>query len=457
MPPQSRRQRPPVDDISDATAYIGEITTAGIKVRDYAYESTLPPLPSVRRVPVQTQPRPRQPPKLKRARDMLRMEDSDGSEDEEDPTVEKTFYIDSSMVGASRGSRYRPKANATLERTLTEPVDEQPPPESWGTRPQVFKKPCRQPSLSHLSGPPNPSTPQKPARQPSQPTLSNLNTSPQSQPSLQPESQETEPWIDTPLVTPNGSLQWPVQDTSAIPPSQLESVLPQYGDDAPEGVTLSQLGFSPERSQQPQQHASSSPARSQPYSPVRRQRSTPLRSHRPTPIRSQNPSPARVRAVAGPSSATPAGTPARSRRSPQLPPPPTLRSRQVRAIPAPAPTLARHVAPAREQHKRKRGADDDDDADALLPSPAPASAPRRYELRARTVQQTAASKAAQQADAAKPKRAARAAKATKIAKAPNAAKGEPPLKKRRGDRKAEGAPAPAQVQRSRNGAAKKTR
>ncbi|EGO27657.1 hypothetical protein SERLADRAFT_461496 [Serpula lacrymans var. lacrymans S7.9] len=56
------------------------------------------------------------------------------------------------------------------------------------------------------------------------------------------ESQDSEPYVDTPHVTPNGSLHWGIRDTSSIPASSSQ-------EPVPEAVTYSQLGLSPEFSQ----------------------------------------------------------------------------------------------------------------------------------------------------------------------------------------------------------------
>ncbi|KAL4256806.1 hypothetical protein AB1N83_012570 [Pleurotus pulmonarius] len=51
------------------------------------------------------------------------------------------------------------------------------------------------------------------------------------------ESQASEPYIRTPTVTPNGSLQWDIEDTSAVPASQLEA------NAEPELLSYADLGF----------------------------------------------------------------------------------------------------------------------------------------------------------------------------------------------------------------------
>ena len=260
-PPIPFSQHPqvlPDDGAQDAATLL--TTTHGIRVRDFAYENTLPPVTTVPRFTVQIQPRPRT---LKRARDMLASAGRDDGEesDEEDPSIQRTFYIDSSGTGANNTSRYRKKG--TLARTLTEPADEQPPPSQGFPRAHVLTQPSRglrhpSPSRTRQGGAQFPTTPNKAGRRSPQGGLSPINTQPQSQPSMLGDSQESEPYIDTPLVTPNGSLQWPVQNTSTLASSHLESILPQLADP---DVTMSQLGFTPERSQRPRVSPGESPPR----------------------------------------------------------------------------------------------------------------------------------------------------------------------------------------------------
>ncbi|OSD04636.1 hypothetical protein PYCCODRAFT_1407694 [Trametes coccinea BRFM310] len=306
-PPLTASQRPEQRDAIDQSKDIAVLATIGIKVRDFAYENTLPPVTIVPRFAVQTQPRPRM---LKRTRDMLEGNDDGEESDVEDPSVNRTWFIDSNGTGVSHGSRYRKKTQA-LARTLTEPADEVPPSQGFNTREGAFFVPPSQRPTSPepQSQPvPLPTTPHRPNRLAQTASLSPLtihdNISPPRH-SQQGESQETEPWVDTPLVTPNGSLQWPtVQNTSAIPESQLESMLPQLpGDD----VTLSQLGFSPERSQHPR-------------------RSSPFRL-------------------------SPAGAPSRRRPDPQLPPPAEFRHHTA------SPTRSRHSSGSPSRRSPQSGSD----------------------------------------------------------------------------------------------------
>ncbi|KAI0920926.1 hypothetical protein AcW1_004939 [Taiwanofungus camphoratus] len=209
----------------------------GIKVRDFAYESTLPPIAPVPHVPLQIQPGLSP---LKRRRDY----EEEGDEDE--PYVGQTLYFDSEIGGSSQGARHVKKTKP-LERTATEPADG---PSTMGLHPwratgfadlsEAAKQtpPTSQPSTPSRSSVRNVDTPRSHPH--------NMDFSSPSQPGLQGTSQESEGWIDTPLVTPNGSLQYAVVDNSAIlaPQPDTNSELP-----VPENLTYSQLRFSPERSQ----------------------------------------------------------------------------------------------------------------------------------------------------------------------------------------------------------------
>ena len=329
--PASQHPQPPEPD-HNVNDLVTALTTQGIKVRDFAYENILPPVTTVPRFSVQVQPRPRT---LKRARDMLEGRDNGEESDEEDPNFSRTFYIDSNSNGVSHVYRYR-KKSTTLGRTLTEPADEVSQSQGLNTRAQVFTQPSTRgldsPRPRH-NGALCPATPQRYLGKSPMRSLSPIDTIPQSQPSINGESQETEYWIDTPLVTPNGSIQWPVQNTSALPASQLESVLPQLPD-VEEAVTLSQLGFSPERSQP--QPDFSSPAGS-PSCPPRTQHARP-----------QLPPPPEFRAYTR-SPAAPSPTrprPSSGSRSP------TRRSTRKRTSP---PSVPLHEAPAPRYDLRQRG------------------------------------------------------------------------------------------------------
>ncbi|KAG6817863.1 hypothetical protein H0H87_001695 [Tephrocybe sp. NHM501043] len=168
----------------------------GIKVRDFAYESKLPPVQPYRVRQIQPGPRP-----LKRVT-------RDGGADEED------IFQTSSKAEAS--SLKKPR----LEREDTEPDM---------TQHQV--NPARARGFVNI----NNYVPQTPSCSQSQPPWF-------SQPSSQPlESQESEPYVVTPIVTPNGSYQWPeVNTTSDVPASQLDT---ESQSNDPLLLTYSQFGM----------------------------------------------------------------------------------------------------------------------------------------------------------------------------------------------------------------------
>lgn len=156
-----------------------DLAKLGIKVRDFAYESKLPPIPPFRRKPVQ--PVMRSPKRLHRF-------------GEEDIDNEDVFSVGE-----------RPK----LQRVDTEPVIEEPASQ-------------RMPAYSDLTRLPPLFLP------PSQPPIH--------------DSQESEPYveIDTPLVTPNGSLNWGAKDTGSIPTSQLDIV---SRTTVPDLISMTQLAL----------------------------------------------------------------------------------------------------------------------------------------------------------------------------------------------------------------------
>ncbi|KAK0206696.1 hypothetical protein DFS33DRAFT_611764 [Desarmillaria ectypa] len=155
-----------------------DLAMFGIKVRDFAYESKLPPIPPFRRKPPQ--------PGLMRSPKRLRRFG------EEDVGNEDVFSVGK-----------RPK----LQRVDTELVIEEPASQ-------------RMPAYSDITKLP--------------PLLL-----PSSQPPVH-DSQESEPYVDTPLVTPNGSLNWGVKDTSSIPASQLDRVSQAA---VPDLISMTQLGL----------------------------------------------------------------------------------------------------------------------------------------------------------------------------------------------------------------------
>ena len=211
---------PPPRELDQPT--IETLANYGIKVRDFAYESTLPPIAPIRRLPRQVQPGPRP---LKRVR-------NDYEEPEDDPFSQHT----PPKVGTREGD---PTKKMKLERKLTEPAAPAPNP------------PTRARGFTDLNSYEASQDTQFTAGANSQ--QSDYSSPSQSQPPLQYfESQDSEPYIHTPLVTPNGSLQWPVTDTSTMPASQLDTNSQAI---VPELISYSQLGFS--QVDEPSQEATS--------------------------------------------------------------------------------------------------------------------------------------------------------------------------------------------------------
>ena len=113
-PPIPFSQHPqalPDDGAQDAATLL--TTTHGIRVRDFAYENTLPPVTTVPRFTVQIQPRPRT---LKRARDMLASAGRDDGEesDEEDEQSEESDAEDD-VEGDGEGERDDEDAEAVSD------------------------------------------------------------------------------------------------------------------------------------------------------------------------------------------------------------------------------------------------------------------------------------------------------------------------------------------------------
>ena len=150
------------------------LASLGIKVRDYAYESKLPPIPPVYRHPRQIQPAV--------VRTTLKRQGTESGEDD--------FFSQSSSQPETSQKR--------LERTSTEPVI-LPGPELTDIDDYEYD------GGLHID-----------SQQP------DVHPESQQMPSSIFESQKSEPYVDTPLVTPKGSLQWPAPDTSDIPTSQLD-------------------------------------------------------------------------------------------------------------------------------------------------------------------------------------------------------------------------------------------
>ncbi|KAF9464874.1 hypothetical protein BDZ94DRAFT_1235077 [Collybia nuda] len=197
-------------------SYAAILASHRIKVRDFAYESTLPPVRPVRLLQIQPEPR-----SFKRMR-----------RDVEDDDVFNPGS--SSQQTGGRGSSKKSK----LGREVTEPDIQPtaPPP----TRARGFANFA---DHNYSLG--------------SQLIHSQQTEWSQPPPQFDDESQESEAYIDTPIVTPNGSLQWRVADNSNIPASQLDT---ESQANTPELFSYSQLGLpQPNFSQQTSQREELSP------------------------------------------------------------------------------------------------------------------------------------------------------------------------------------------------------
>ncbi|TCD69246.1 hypothetical protein EIP91_008349 [Steccherinum ochraceum] len=239
-PPLAVVLRPSAANVAAACSQpypLESLTKLGIRVRDFAYESTLPPISST--------------PQFVGGARALKRERST-YEDDDNPFAPPRSLGESRRERSPEFGAGAKKAKG-LARELTEPVDSQlPPSQPTLARHTGFIEIGQ--SLSALipdgeqGGSSQLSTPQRHGFSKGPFARSPLGGSSWVSPS-QPDqaSQESDTWIDTPLVTPNGSLQWKVTNTSAISASQLdtESQVPTAED-----VTLSQLGFTPDPSQQ---------------------------------------------------------------------------------------------------------------------------------------------------------------------------------------------------------------
>ncbi|KAG1752546.1 uncharacterized protein EDB91DRAFT_1243305 [Suillus paluster] len=203
------------------------LQSLGIKVRDFAYESTLPPIAPVPRVPRQTQPSARP---LKRTR-------NDWEEDNGAPS-RPPFGREATNVGMEAGSN-----PMSLVRKATEPLEFDPPPVSKRAmgcanlgRPVLFgsQLPFRTPrrTLKLHRTPPR--------RSPTSPLTSPLFGSPSEEPS-QEASQESEL-----VMTPAGPVSWHMEDVSLIPASKLDTASSAF---VSEEIFYPQLGLSPQASQ----------------------------------------------------------------------------------------------------------------------------------------------------------------------------------------------------------------
>ncbi|KAJ3567566.1 hypothetical protein NP233_g6286 [Leucocoprinus birnbaumii] len=240
-----RRRKPVIVSEQPSVATLLEL---GVKVRDFGYESTLPPVPTVYLQPRQIQP--------------------SVPKDVNDPN--DPHYI---LEEERKKKVYTIESTRKIQRTPTEPVLESDLLPPRRTLPKIRRTDALLDIGSQFDSEPQ----SQPL--PSYPALPYdiTNTSQaasQPIPGLTMDSQQTEPWVDTPIVTPNGSLQWPeeptsstspstatqpkVVDLSASPPnpSMASEMSSTAGSDSqvppePETMSYAQMGFAPPDSQAP--------------------------------------------------------------------------------------------------------------------------------------------------------------------------------------------------------------
>lgn len=229
----------------------------GIKVRDFAYESNLPLIPSIpraRKVVLGTRP-------LKRTKRYFEESDDVFTVNTQSQSQSTTAGPLTSQLQSQESDWQYESVNKSrpLERKSTEPVII---PERESQRPYRevgYADLSQHPSSSQAAqrNPRHTLTPTTPTAVTKTPT----KFSPVSLPFPFPAtkrltttgggSQESELSTDTPLVTPKGSLTWPSPHiTSDLPASQLDNNISQVPalDTMP---TYSQLGLSPPFSQAP--------------------------------------------------------------------------------------------------------------------------------------------------------------------------------------------------------------
>lgn len=204
---------------------VSKLAELGVKVRDFAYESTLPPVPTVYLQPRQIQP--------------------SVPKDVNDPN--DPHYV---LEEERKKKVYTFESTRKIERTPTEPALESdllPPPRR--TFPKIKRANAQLDLGSQSQSQSQPQSQPLPVHPvlPYDITNTPLSVS-QPVPGLATDSQQTEPWVDTPIVTPNGSLQWPsgakVEDASAVATSQLEpTVSDSQASPVTEPMSYSQMGF----------------------------------------------------------------------------------------------------------------------------------------------------------------------------------------------------------------------
>lgn len=206
------------------------LQSLGVKVRDFAYESTLPPIAPIPRVPRQTQPSARP---LKRTR-------GDWEEEDGAPSHSSRPQFGREATNAGMQANSKPES---LVRKDTEPLEFNSPPVSKRvmgcaglSRPVIYgsQLPFRTPRRAlkaHRAPPRRPST---------TPLTPPLFGSPSEEPS-QGASQESDL-----VMTPAGPASWHIEVTSSIPASQMDTDSLAF---VPEEISYSQLGLSPQSSQ----------------------------------------------------------------------------------------------------------------------------------------------------------------------------------------------------------------
>ncbi|KAA1466588.1 hypothetical protein DENSPDRAFT_44755 [Dentipellis sp. KUC8613] len=225
-----------------------ELARDNIRVRDFAFENVLPVIPSVKRGRrISNAARPLKRPK--------RWQNDNQDSIQEGGEIHKAGLAFNTQI--QTGEQLKGKGKP-LERKSTEPdivpeKSDRRPVRNLAYTDLSEREDYGDFEMAQTSAPSQmqenqPSRRYWPGRvlEPSQRIRFGPSALVSSQPPLVGDSQDTEPLIDTPLLTPHGSHRCDVSDTSAIPLSQLDAQLERY---APEDVTLSQLGFSPERSQ----------------------------------------------------------------------------------------------------------------------------------------------------------------------------------------------------------------
>lgn len=242
----------------------GTLARHGVKVRDFAYESNLPLIPSIPRVRQLVVARP-----LKRTRryleelgDVFTVDTPSQSQScAAGPFQTSLLDLDHQHESASHSSQSRP-----LERKSTEPIIV--PGQESQQQQQLYRdvgyadlsqmpsgSQAAQTSLHHTLTPVTPTTVSRTSASTFSPAPLPFPFPPTRKSAAAGGSQESESSTDTPLATPNGSLTWPTI-TSDLPASQLGtdnngSQPPALVHDSTITYSQLQLGLSPPFSQAP--------------------------------------------------------------------------------------------------------------------------------------------------------------------------------------------------------------